>query len=334
MKLVQTVAIALVALNAPLTFASQTQGQMSIADAIGDKGPAAKMAAKDLPDTYKAVKITLTNESVFGTMMLTQVAMRPGSGTGLLDALTSYWTTGDEVDLGGHKFLVTYKLDSSLMDMAPMPNGAPPKPISSNLILNLLRTDNIASITPVPDFKREQLLMALKPNMQDMEIAAPAAVDAQAAIAVPAAQAAMSVPAQVKTEALSNVKQIAVGQLLYCSDYDDVMPYVQNTATVRQIVAPYLRNNELWKSLNPNGGRILFNGALAGVEMNQLDTPAEIPMFYDERAWPDGSHIVAFTDGHAKIIGSAAWPTIAKALKRKFTPIKGKPIPPVKETWF
>ena len=325
MKFIHTFAIALVALHAPLGFAQEQKGTLTIADIVSEKGPASKIWIKDLPDTFKPVKITLTNESVFGTLMLTQFAMRPGAGPNLLDALTSYWTTGAEVDLDGHKFLVTYKVDMPLTDLSPMPGMDAPNVKDLSLVLNLMRVDHIASIVPVPSLKKDQLQAALAPSGEMAEVAMAAA---------PAGQEARPVSASTKTQALSNIKQIAIGQIMYTGDYDDVMPYVQNTATVREVIRPYIKNDSLWKNPNPNGGRVLFNIALAGTNVVDVPFPAETPMFYDERAWPDGSHLVAYLDGHAKSVSATDWAKIQKALKQKFKKVKGVPLPVVKETMF
>jgi hypothetical protein len=121
-------------------------------------------------------------------------------------------------------------------------------------------------------------------------------------------------PAAAITRTLSNAKQVAVGMMLYSNDYDDLFPHAQSTAQAQEEVYPYLKNASLWKSDNPNGGRLLYNTTLSGVSQTQLPFPAETLLIWDEMPWPDGRRVVAYADGHAKIVtadewNSRLWPT-------------------------
>ena len=131
---------------------------------------------------------------------------------------------------------------------------------------------------------------------------------------------------KLKTQTSSNLKQVALGVIMYSSDWDDMLPYVQNTATVQRVITPYLRSNAVWKTENPLGGKFMFNTKIGGLSMTAIDNPAEMPMFVEEKIWPDGTRYVAFLDGHVKPVSKSSWGAIDKQWKRKFAR-KGKPLP-------
>jgi len=106
---------------------------------------------------------------------------------------------------------------------------------------------------------------------------------------------------------LSNVKQASLAIAIYCADSDDVFPSADSTAKVQQQTFPYTKNQNIWKSLNPEGGRILYNTSVSGTSVSMLERPAETLLLWDEKPWPDGRRVVAFADGHAKIVDGQDW---------------------------
>jgi hypothetical protein len=124
----------------------------------------------------------------------------------------------------------------------------------------------------------------------------------------------------------SNMKLIALGTIMYTTDWDDVLPYAQSTRAVAYCTEPYMKNRRIWQTLNPNGGKIQFNMGIAGVGVDDVQNPAETPLFYETQFWPDGSRVVAFLDAHGSSISNSDWPIVNKALAAKFKR-KAKPLP-------
>jgi hypothetical protein len=282
--------------------------QMSVADVLKSGAYPTKISVQDLPANYNAVKITITAGSDYSATYLPMffIGQIQGPNRGdMYAAVTNSWTAGESLTLeGGAKFLVTYKLSvdfvSASQSIASNQGNRPPLP--TDLVLELVRMDTIAVLSPNPMFTKDRLVATILGN------------ETQA------------VSASKKTATLSNIKQVALGTMIYMSDYDDEIPYVQNTATLVEITMPYMKNREVWKSLNPKGGRLLFNTALSGVNAASIENPNEMPMFYEEFFWPDGSRAVAYADGHAKFVNQAEWATIAKQLAKRFKRT-GKPLP-------
>jgi hypothetical protein len=218
------------------------------------------------------------------------------------------------------RFLVTYKPELDFAVLAVRGTGLPSTShLSDHLILELVRVDSISSMTPHPLFTKNRLIAALTKDPEDgMETVPETATGSHTAMP--------SGLADRKAMARNNYKQVALGAMLYAADYDDYLPYAQTTATVQSVTNPYLKSGSVWRNPNPNGGRILFNTKVGGVSMVEFDMPTEIPMFYDEKAWPDGSRMVAYLDAHVESVPASGWAAVQKQLNRKWKR-KGKPLP-------
>jgi len=108
-----------------------------------------------------------------------------------------------------------------------------------------------------------------------------------------------------RTVALSNAKQIALATIMYANDFDNDLPYVQQTASVVEVLMPYTRNKEVFHS-PAKGGRFLFNMNLAGVNMTAVEYPAQTPLWIESLKDTKTRVAVAFVDGHAKLLDPLA----------------------------
>lgn len=305
-------AVALVACPVAL---SQGSNRLTFSELL--KGEALKHAFKlsEMPDDFRALDITTTG---MGNYMDAVGGMVGGIMGGLLggqnayaDAVGKYWTNGREVTLGEQTYLVAYKGKVSLDMSAASGDGPPKMNASDEFRLTLLRVDQIVSITPLGLDKAKLA-----------ELKAAGGSDESGGLLGVFSQAKESAK---ETATLSNAKQLALGFMMYMGDHDDVFPYVHSTASAFRQIEPYTKNTEIQRTLNPNGGRILFNTALAGVPSTSLENPAETVLLYEDTPWPDGKRTVAFADGHAKRLDAAEWETASGSLKLKLKRV-GKPI--------
>ncbi|MGV3617522.1 MAG: hypothetical protein ACO1SV_19525 [Fimbriimonas sp.] len=154
----------------------------------------------------------------------------------------------------------------------------------------------------------------------------PSMVPLIAAVTVASAFAGVQAltPAQTakRQQSLSNAKQVAIALVMYTGDWDDVHPATNSTAGAIKLVTPYLKDAKIWRTENA-GARLLFNTNLSGVSSVILPSPADVPLVYESKSWPDGGRIVGYVDGHVKIEPSSRWPSIEKLLKKKWP--KAKP---------
>lgn len=123
--------------------------------------------------------------------------------------------------------------------------------------------------------------------------------------------------AKKRAQTISNSKQVALGFLLYASDYDDMLPVAKSTGQAQKAVLPYLRSRENWKSENP-GSKLLFNTNLSGLSMTVFPKPAQTPLLYETKAWSDGGKVIAYVDGHVKLEPKEELPAIEAMLKKKW----------------
>jgi hypothetical protein len=227
---------------------------------------------------------------------------------------SSRWTRGDKTTINGQTFLVTYKpeMPGFLMTMrSPSLTGG-----SVILELDLIKTDAIIEIQPSVGLTKESFLSdAKEAGMTFADNPTPAMM-----------AVANSGDAQATT--LSNIKQLALGTIMYENDYDDLMPLAQSTAQVANEIRPYIKTEGVWKTMNPNGGRILFNTNLSAVNSQSIAEPARTPMFFEQNAWPDGRRAVAYVDGHAKLEDEVTWQSLQALLHMRFP--QAPPPAPVK----
>lgn len=282
----------------------------------------AVIVPRDLPDSFKAVKITVSNNgdpaaSLTPYMLLGMQSSSANSGPRpeFLRLLDESWTDGSNYMLYGQSYLITYRLDMTLMDYmrlnSPRPGTTEGMPATQmgpmHMKMVLIRTDSIQSISPDPDLSKEAMLKILGPDgsattpEQDME--------------------------RKRTATVSSLKQISLGMIMYTADWDDEIPWVQSTAAAKYVTMPYIKNDTLWQTQNPNGGEFRFNMALAGVSSTAIEAPAEEVLYYESKEWPDGKRCVAYADGHVRIVDRSQWAALQASLSRKHPRTGKKPLP-------
>jgi prepilin-type processing-associated H-X9-DG protein len=126
-------------------------------------------------------------------------------------------------------------------------------------------------------------------------------------------------------------KKLAMGFVILLTDYDDIIPWVQDSGTMRNMLVLYLKDKETLKTHNPAGGQIAYNPALWGVALKDIAEQARTVVFFDSLPWPDGKRIVGFADGHVKFVSSAEWKNLEPQLKAKFKRTAKKPLPVAKD---
>lgn len=108
------------------------------------------------------------------------------------------------------------------------------------------------------------------------------------------------------TVSIVNLKQIALGLIMYATDWNDVYP----KKTWKKDVMPYLKNASILqppKQENSPATEYLMNAALMGKSMQKLKFPALTVLAYEARGGQvtynhSGKAAVAFADGHVKLI--------------------------------
>jgi hypothetical protein len=123
-----------------------------------------------------------------------------------------------------------------------------------------------------------------------------------------------------KSSSLSNVKQVALGAIMYSTDYDDNFPKAKNWAEFQKLLMPYVKNADVFKSTNPRGPEMEYNTKLAGMSFMDVEMPAVTPLVWEVHEWPNGTRAVAFADGHAKLVTSAQWAELQAYIDPKKAP--------------
>lgn len=122
-----------------------------------------------------------------------------------------------------------------------------------------------------------------------------------------------------KTACLSNIKQLALGVMMYLADNDD--KFSMNSSKLKATLNPYTKNDRLWFCPATDRTKVAYsiNPNLLNKRADQLTDPANTVLLYEgskgqlDFRHTGGMAAVAFADGHAKMITAEA----AKKLRWK-----------------
>lgn len=307
--------VGLAGAQTPATAAATAEPPSLIRDLLEGKFGPATIPYTELPPDMKAVEITMSGlsnlrelYSPFETYGASTPGRPPELTTRVLSYLSCSWTNGKAIGWNGVEYIAVYRAE-----MPPFPtmvasmNPAADDPLTHpfQLRLRLVRMDGILSMSPHPELSRDGWLKLVA----DLTAGSTSGAGSQSV-------------------AVSNMKQLGQATLIYCNDYDDVLPFARSIGQAKSEVMPYLKNMDTFKSQNPNGGTVLYNVNLAGVVATTLPSPASTPVFYDSLAWPGGGRPVVFADGHADFVEANRWNSVAAELARKYA--RKAPAPPTK----
>lgn len=295
---------------------------------LSGSGQPSSIKVAEMPETFKAARIKVGGSSASGGglgdmmglmmfgMMSSLGSLGGGSGNqppSFLTLLDVSWTDGSVVSVSGSDFLVTYGIELDMMEMAAQPKAVPA------MKLKLLRTSAINSFQPLPELTKAAYLKA----MEDMTKDRPADSDTAAPI-----RPEVTTADDPKSETISRAKQAVLGMMMYLSDFDDQFPYVQGSQAAHFVTYPYVKNKDIFMSMNPlSPTRFLFNINLGGVQAGDIEEPARTPLYIDAKPWPDGGRVVGYSDGHVKYMPAESWADIENMWKRKWKRTAKVPLP-------
>jgi hypothetical protein len=100
---------------------------------------------------------------------------------------------------------------------------------------------------------------------------------------------------------LSNVKQVALGLILYVNDYDDKLPSMADFPKFQDVLMPYIKSAALF--LDPTSKQPLVpNLELSYKKLTPIQKPDNVVLVYSPIIEKDGTRGIGFADGHARDI--------------------------------
>lgn len=127
-------------------------------------------------------------------------------------------------------------------------------------------------------------------------------------------------------DTLTRVQTLAVSLNLYATDYDSTYPNPPDIKGLKWAMAPYVKDANSWKTLNPKKSELRFNTSVGGASKLDMKDPSQYVLFYDSDMWPNRERPVAFADGSAKSLTSIEWGRTAMSLASRFEKRAG-PLP-------
>jgi hypothetical protein len=275
------------------------------------------VAGTAVPHTIKLKELTaewrrmsIGGEAMLGMMRAyTSMMQNVGSMFGGGGASDAIYTRGATIKITDQQYLIGYRLPSQGIDLGAMmamgapgrgAPGAPPQlpkraPITpeTELSLVLINLRAIASFSDIHPFDMSEVMKPAPPSLLE-DIFNKSKQKAEA------------------TSAISNMRQLALGVLMYCQDYDEALPPMRDAAGLKMALLPYVKSDSIFRS-PATGQPFQPNPRLAGRRLRQLGPPANVVMLYSSVPEPDGQRIVARVDGAVRAVSTEEWKKLARA---------------------
>lgn len=107
----------------------------------------------------------------------------------------------------------------------------------------------------------------------------------------------------LRTATMSNIKQLATALRTYAADNDGRLPANFSTnEDIRAALASYDLDERIFETRNPDGGEILPNSELAGVELSAVVNPESTVLIYESKEWANGRFIISAVNTSTKSV--------------------------------
>lgn len=261
-------------------------------DLLDGKAAPLTLKLKELDNGWRCFTPGSANDA--GTMLMSIVMTQ---ATHQPTAALVYFTKGQLVTMNGETYLVAYsRLPEPPPDMNALRQGVakPPTPATQNTevslcLLNLRTTGNLLNVRT---FNLVQELAETHPQPEVLTDTA----------------------AQKAT--VNNLRQLAIAALMYAQDHNEQFPAGMDDAEKLQQTLQAAVKLDPQIYAQPNTGELYqANPSLSGKGLGQIANPAEMVLFFEISAWPDGKRGVSFVDGHVELVNEQRW----AALKAKMT---------------
>src|SRR5579862_2486415 len=98
---------------------------------------------------------------------------------------------------------------------------------------------------------------------------------------------------------LSNLRQLGLGLLMFCQDYDETLPVMKTSAQMQNALFPYVKNRQIFTCPATKRSYVVVPGR-SGKKVRSFKLPAQTIVLRDAKAHPDGTWGVAYLNGRAQ----------------------------------
>lgn len=231
------------------------------------------------------------------------------------------WVKGGKVDAQATSFLSMFKSGQARIDIQSM--KAAIRGNSSMVTINSTTRTGTQTMSETEVVRVDQMgsKWLIVPTPQEQRRARPGPIQSIVML-VSEGMSRIFADAKVRAKAsvaLSSIKQLALGTIIFSSDYDDKI--ATTPANWHKAIFPYVKNENIFRAPGDpkKGDSFNLNPAVANRSMAAIEEPAKTVMIYQGRNgklefYNDGRAAVAFCDGSAKLF------TPAEAKKLRWKP--------------
>jgi hypothetical protein len=213
------------------------------------------------------------------------------------------YTQGQEVTIGGDKYLVGYRIDTDYLQEKLKEKS---KLSSFGVSPDASNTSNIsnASEPMIKNLGETKMSLVLIKFSQINSLSQMEPFDYKTWEAQKQQQAQQA--NELPDKSLSNLKQLGTAMMMYAQDYDETFPNTQSPEQAKALLIPYIKDSKAFQQ--PETG-ILYqtNTAISQKQLATIESPANMVVYYESTPMVDQKHGVAFADGHAKRLTESEW---------------------------
>lgn len=267
--------------------------EMTYNEALSGSSIPLSIKAKDLGPNWHHITATGPTD-VSGTGNWLQMYYASMSGA----SMPGFFTQGKTVAISGETYLVAYKVETQVVDVATMMRGATngnspthPKVVTPEtpLLLALLNVRSLGNLVDIRPFDAAR------------------DIQAEATLATQSCE-------DNNRQSDSRLKQLGLGVMMYTQDYDDVLPPMASTSQFQMAVYPYVKEHNTFIDQHTNMPYGL-NTRLSHHRLRSVPSPASMVLLFETKPAEDGTREVVFLNWRAQRIRETEWPRLKKACK-------------------
>jgi hypothetical protein len=252
------------------------------------------MTFKEITEDWKRFTLGSSGSgSGLESMITMAMQAHAGEGAALFSALNAYYTRGQTVTMGEETYLIAYRLFRPGSDM-----------LLNTMFMRVMgevddEESDEDSMLITEDSPLHLCLLNIKAAGHFLDIT-PAEPQREVA-AITEMQEKQSADA-LQERSMNNLRQVVVALLMHAQDHDEQFPTFKTHFDLEMLnldeeIAVHPVTKEPYH----------VNLALNGKSLGMIQDPARVPALYEATPWPDGSHVIAFLDGHIEHVDAEEW---------------------------
>jgi prepilin-type processing-associated H-X9-DG protein len=221
------------------------------------------------------------------------------------------YTQGQEVTIGGDKYLVAYRIDTNYLQEKIEERAKSPNPIIHS-------PDSASSSEPIiKNLGETKMGLVLIKFSQINSLSQMEPFDYKTWEAKHKQEAEKKQVLEAPEASSKNLKSLGTALMMYAQDYDETFPNMKTAEEAKALLMPYIKDEKFFHQPDTNA---LYQPIpeISYKSLATIESPADTLAYYETTPMADQKRGVVFADGHVKRLTEAEW----QALQAKVFHVK------------